>query len=94
MKIEWSRFAVQDRAAIFEHFEAENPLAAVKTDERIAASVERLRTFPERGRTGRVPGTRELVTYPYILAYRVGPDAVRILRVLHGAQQWPDAMPE
>jgi plasmid stabilization system protein ParE len=48
------------------------------------------------GRPGRIEGTRELVISrtPYIAAYRIGGDTVRILRVLHGAQQWPGEMPE
>ncbi|WP_341866191.1 hypothetical protein [Paraburkholderia hospita] len=29
---------------------------------------------------------------PYIAAYRITGDTLRILRVLHGAQQWPDEM--
>jgi len=48
--------------------------------------------FPESGRPGRVPGTRELVipgTF-YVAAYTVTKTNVRILRVLHGAQIWPD----
>jgi plasmid stabilization system protein ParE len=31
---------------------------------------------------------------PYIVAYRVLDDAVRILRVLHGAQLWPEDIPD
>jgi toxin ParE1/3/4 len=48
------------------------------------------------GRPGRIDGTRELVinSTPYIAAYRIEGETVRILRVLHGAQQWPDEMPE
>jgi plasmid stabilization system protein ParE len=52
--------------------------------------------FPQMGRSGRIEGTRELVISgtPYIAAYRIDGDAVRILRVLHGAQQWPDEIGE
>jgi len=41
-----------------------------------------------------VLGTRELVISrtPYIAAYCITGDTVRILRVLQGAQQWPDEM--
>ena len=47
--------------------------------------------FPERGRQGRKPGTRELILsgLPYLAIYRLRGDAVEILRVLHGAQTWP-----
>jgi plasmid stabilization system protein ParE len=46
------------------------------------------------GRAVRIEGTRELVISrtPYIAAYRIIGATVRILRVLHGAQQWPDEM--
>jgi len=55
-----------------------------------------LARYPESGRPGCVAGTRELVIRrtPYIAAYRIAGDTVRILRVLHGAQQWPEDMSE
>ena len=61
-------------------------------DTRIAESVGRLLDFPESGRVGRVTGTRECVIQrsPYIAAYTVTGEVIRILRVLHGAQLWPD----
>lgn len=95
MRLEWSAYAIEDRVAIFEYIEADNPRAAVTVDDRIRRQVEQLIRHPESGRIGRVEGTRELVIdrTPYITAYRVAGDTVRILRVLHGAQQWPDALP-
>ncbi len=48
-----------------------------------------LRAFPHRGRPGRIAGTREVVRAPYIVVYRVMPDAVEILRIYHGAQNRP-----
>jgi toxin ParE1/3/4 len=76
---------------IFNYIEAENPRAAANVDERIGAQVKILKKFPEAGRIGRVEGTRELVIHrtPYLAAYQVKGNTVRILRVLHGAQLWP-----
>jgi toxin ParE1/3/4 len=31
---------------------------------------------------------------PYIVAYRIAGNIVRILRVLRGSRRWPDEMPE
>jgi addiction module RelE/StbE family toxin len=94
--LEWSVFALADRNAIFDYIEADSPRAAIAVDDRIRTRVEGLALFPEMGRPGRIEGTRELVIHrtPYIAAYRIVGDTVRILRVLHGAQQWPDEMPE
>lgn len=95
MRLEWSAYAIEDRVAIFEYIEADNPQAAVTVDDRIRLQLEQLIRHPESGRIGRVERTRELVIdrTPYITAYRVAGDTVRILRVLHSAQQWPDALP-
>jgi len=50
-----------------------------------------LATHREIGRPGRVRGTRELVVTgtPYIAAYRFVSDVLTVLRLLHGARQWP-----
>jgi len=60
----------------------------------IEAAVRNLVDYPHLGRPGRVKGTRALVVSgtPYVIAYRVEPDAAVILRLLHGAQQWPSKL--
>ncbi|WP_428423967.1 type II toxin-antitoxin system RelE/ParE family toxin [Pararhizobium sp.] len=39
-------------------------------------------------------GTRELVinSTQYVATYAITETAVRVLRVLHGAQEWPDTL--
>ncbi len=92
MKLVWSAFALSDRDGIFTYIEADNPRAAIMVDERIAGAARRLVEFPESGRPGRVAGTRELVIVgtPYVAAYVVTAGSVRMLRVLHGSQIWPE----
>lgn len=92
MRLVWARFALSDRDDIFTYIEAENPRAAVHVDQQIVLAAHRLIDFPESGRPGRIAGTRELVVArtPYIAAYAAAADMVRVLRVLHGAQMWPD----
>jgi len=52
--------------------------------------------FPASGRVGRIAGTRELVINgtPYVAAYTIAETTVWILRVLHGAQEWPENLPQ
>ncbi len=92
MRLAWSVLALSDRANIFDRIEQDSPKAAVAIDLQIEMAADRLLQFPHSGRPGRVMGTRELVITgtSYIAAYRVTTDTVRILRVLHGAQIWPD----
>ncbi len=94
MRIEWSRLAVEDRIRIFDYIEQDDPLAAVDVDERIMEQTATLEQFPQCGRQGRVVGTRELVVgkTPFIVVYSAQERVVRILRILHGAQSWPEIL--
>jgi addiction module RelE/StbE family toxin len=60
---------------------------------RIVSTIQQLDAFPMSGRSGRVPGTRELVisNTPFIAAYAIDPYRVTILAIYHGAQQWPES---
>ena len=86
---------MHDRETIFDYIEAESPQNAVIVDECMQHQVEILSNFPECGRLGRVEGTRELVIdrTPFVVVYRIEHNYIRILRVLHGAQQWPPELP-
>jgi plasmid stabilization system protein ParE len=57
----------------------------------IRTAVLRLGEFPQSGRAGHFPGTRELVLagLPYVVVYRVTPDSVEIIRVFHASMDWP-----
>ena len=94
MRLTWSALAIADRLAIFDFIEQENPAAAVRIDTKIDLGIRQLLQFPESGRIGRVTGTRELVITgtPYIAAYAVLPDRIRVLRILHEPQVWPHAL--
>lgn len=92
MKIVWSPRAVEHMIAVRAYIAEDNPEAAQTVAARIVASVEQLAIHPNRGRPGRVPGTRELVIAgtPYVLPYRVHLDRLEIIAVFHGRQSWPD----
>ena len=70
-----------------------DPDAAVTIAQSIWDHTQQLDRFPGLGRPGRVSGTRELVVphTAFVVPYRVVKDVVEILRVLHGARQWPES---
>jgi toxin ParE1/3/4 len=58
----------------------------------IETRVAKLPEFPKLYRPGRIEGTREMVVRSnFIVVYQEDAFTVRILRVLHAAQQWPPA---
>ncbi|WP_022726795.1 type II toxin-antitoxin system RelE/ParE family toxin [Fodinicurvata sediminis] len=90
MKLLWTGPAHEDRKRIRDYIAQDNPQAALALDRLFSTKVQYLKTHPELGRPGRVPGTRELIAHSnYIVIYDVTGEQVRILRVLHSARQWP-----
>ena len=90
MRLLWTQESLEDRRAIYDYIEADNPQAAIELDELIFEKSHMLTEHPKMGRVGRVSDTRELVVHPnYILIYRAAGQEVQILRVMHAALQWP-----
>lgn len=90
MKVRWSPEAEDDRAQIFDYIAADSPRAAVKMDEIFSKAAARLADHPMLGRTGRIPGTREVIPHKsYCLVYEIEQDAVWVLALVHTARQWP-----
>jgi toxin ParE1/3/4 len=91
MKVQWTARAADDLEHIFNHLSQTDAATARNITQEIYAACGELKTFPNRGRAGRIKGTRELifVSLPYITVYRVGVDSVHIVRIYHSAQNWP-----
>jgi toxin ParE1/3/4 len=87
MRIRWTDPAVNDFTKICDYIEAHGATYRARHSRRLNL----LEKFPEHGRTGRKPDTRELAFtgLPYLAIYRIHGDAIEILRILHGAQIWP-----
>jgi toxin ParE1/3/4 len=89
MRIEWTRQAVRDLAEIQGYIEKDKPAAARRVAAHLLASVEHLASFPELGKPGPRPGTRELIIPPYIISYRVRAKCLDILSIWHGRRARP-----
>jgi toxin ParE1/3/4 len=93
MRVRWTTDAADDLERICDYIAQSRPESARRVAQTVVERIGTLETFPHLGRPGRVQGTREIVfpPLPFVAVYEVldAHDEVRVLRVLHGAQQWP-----
>jgi toxin ParE1/3/4 len=93
MRIRWTDAALRDFTHICDYILKHKSEA---TSRKVALAIHRqldlLAKFPESGRTGRKPDTRELIFsgLPHLAVYRIHFETVEVLRILHGAQDWPE----
>ncbi len=82
---------MDDLEDIADYISQDNPEAARRVVSRLWNAVKSLAQQPKMGRPGRVYGTRELVVRdtPFVVPYRVVDSEIQVLRVLHGARDWP-----
>jgi len=92
--IEWTQEATRQLDQAHDYIALSNSAeVAERITTRIVSTIQQLAAFPMSGRSGRVPGTRELVisNTPFIAAYAVDHDRIVILAIYHGAQRWPES---
>ena len=91
MKVRWSEDALNDRDDLGLYIAERDWTAAIRVLDRITDVVAILEVYPLAGRTGQVPGTRELVITdtPYMAVYRLEDDMPVILRLVHHSREWP-----
>lgn len=63
MKLIWTPDALQDRSDIWDYIALDSHRSAVKMDQIFSSAATRLADYPQIGRVGRVPGTREFVVH-------------------------------
>ncbi|WP_245436510.1 type II toxin-antitoxin system RelE/ParE family toxin [Mesorhizobium tamadayense] len=72
MRVVWTPEAEQDRADIWDYIAADSLSAAARMDHLFSDAAARLADFPKLGRTGKIPGTREMIPHEsYRLVYEV-----------------------
>lgn len=91
MRVRWTTPASNDLYKIVQRIKKDNEPAALKTANILYDGCGDLQKFPRRGRKGRISGTRELVFpgLPYIVVYQIQDQVVEVIRIYHGAQEWP-----
>lgn len=91
MKISWTRQAVADLLEARRYIATDDPAAARRVADRLAAAAALLGRSPGIGREGRIEGTRELVVPKtrFLLPYRIGDEQLEIIHVHHARRDWP-----
>ena len=88
--LRWTEQAVTQLGAIAEYVAVSSPVYAEQVVDRVVRRLAQAQQFSESGRA--VPEyqsaeIRELVEFPYRLIYRVQPDAIEVLAILHGRRE-------
>jgi plasmid stabilization system protein ParE len=91
VRVDWAGPAVRDLESIWSYIARDSEYYADRFAERIVAAVENLTSFPELGRV--VPevmnsSIREVLFQNYRLIYRVEPDRILVVAVMHAARDW------
>ncbi len=96
MRLVFADPAARDLEDIIDYIAIDNPTAAESVYRGVMGTAQNLTDFPDIGRVGRLPGTREfpLPGLPYIVVYQVDADTVTILAVFHGARDLARALKE
>jgi plasmid stabilization system protein ParE len=91
LKIRFTTKAERQLASIIVYISRDNPVAAKRVTREILRAAQLLAEFPEGGRPGSVPSTREWVVggLPDILVYRFSAalQELSVVAVIHGARR-------
>ncbi|WP_028316393.1 type II toxin-antitoxin system RelE/ParE family toxin [Desulfatibacillum aliphaticivorans] len=93
MKVLWTKNAIDHLDGIYEYIAVNSPTYAKKTVDRITRRSQQIADQPFSGR--KVPeyesdDIRELIENPYRLIYRIKPDQIDVLAVIHGVRLLPE----
>lgn len=89
MRVHWTDNALKHLLDIYEYISQNSPFYAERMVDRLTKRSEQIASFPMSGRN--VPeypakDIRELIEKPYRIIYRIKPDQIDVLAVVHGAQ--------
>ena len=89
MRLRWTTLAAKDLYRIVQRIQQDNSTAAARVATTVYDGCNNLKIFPNRGRAGRIAGTRELIFsgLPHISS--IEDQVVEVLRLYHAAQDWP-----
>ena len=93
MRVHWTQNAIDALVNIYEHIALNSGIYAKQMVDRITSRSEQIAAHPFSGRKVRqydAEDIREIIEKPYRIIYRIKPDQIDVLAVVHGAQLSPD----
>lgn len=89
MRIHWTDNAIKHLVKIYEYISLNSPTYAKRTVDRITRRSEQIENHPMSGR--KVPeydreDIRELIEKPYRIIYRIKPEQIDVVVVIHCSQ--------
>ena len=95
MKVHWTHNAVEHLVKIYEYIALNSPTYAKRMVDKITRRSAQIAEHPQSGR--KVPeynanDIRELIERTYRIIYRIKPDQIDVLAVIHGARLMPDEL--
>jgi toxin ParE1/3/4 len=91
MLVIWAPQSIADLQDIWDYIAEDNPRAATELVGAVRAKAEYLSRYPRLGRAGRGKQVRyvPVIGTPYFIVYRLSKANIEVLRVVHGARDWP-----
>lgn len=94
LRVRWLPKASVNLATIIDYIAERDVVAASRLQSDIERVTSQLPQHPDLYRPGRVNGTREVVVrHNYVVVYRVLPNLIEIVSVLHSRQRYPAKRP-
>ena len=89
MRVHWTDNALKHLLDIYEYISQNSPFYAERMVDRLTKRSEQIARFPMSGHN--VPeysaeDIREIIEKPYRIIYRIKPDQIDVLAVVHGAR--------
>ena len=93
MKVHWTQNAIRQLVILHEYIALNSTTYALRMVNNITARSQQIADHPLSGR--QVPeydaeDIRELIEKPYRIIYRIKPDQIDVLAVIHGSRRLPD----
>ncbi len=89
MKVHWTDNAVVHLLDIYEYIAHDSPIYAKRMVDRITKRSEQIASFPMSGRKVteyEADDIREIIEKPYRIIYRIKPDQIDVLTIVHCSQ--------